>query len=242
MYDSLISFAAIPAVLLSTTSCESADPDWQAGAVGHSREFMIEKQLKDRGITDARVLKAMMEVPRHELVPENQRDRAYDDRPLPIGHGQTISQPYIVAFMTEHLAPKPDDRVLEVGTGSGYQAAVLGKLVKDVYTIEIVAPLAARAKKDLTRLGLENVHVKAGDGYLGWPEQAPFDSVIVTCAPDHIPEPLVEQLAEGGTMVIPVGEEGRLQELYLLRKKDGVVKREAVLPVRFVPMTGRAKE
>ena len=205
---------------------------------------MVEEQLKGpgRGITNERVLGAMESVPRHEFVPEAQQPNAYRDSPLPIGHGQTISQPYIVAFMTEQLDPKPGERVLEVGTGSGYQAAVLGKLVKDVYTIEIVEPLAKRAAETLERLMFTNVHVKAGDGYKGWREHAPFDAVIVTCAPDHIPAPLVEQLAEGGAMIIPVGEQWTGQELVVLRKKEGKVERQKVLPVRFVPMTGPAEK
>jgi len=207
-----------------------------------ARAQMVERQLTapGRDIRDARVLDAMRTVPRHEFVPEPVRGQAYEDHPLPIGHGQTISQPYIVAFMTEQLAPKPTDRVLEIGTGSGYQAAVLAKLVKEVYTIEIVDPLAWRAAADLKRLSFTNVFVRAGDGYLGWPEAAPFDAVIVTCAPDHVPKPLVEQLKDGGRMIIPVGRAGGGQDLYLLEKRDGKVRQTAVLPVRFVPMTGKA--
>ena len=184
----------------------------------------------------------MRAVPRHEFVPENVRDLAYTDRPLPIGHEQTISQPYIVAFMTEALAPKPTDKVLEIGTGSGYQAAVLSGLVKHVYTNEIVKPLAERAAETLKKADYKNVTVKASDGYQGWAEHAPFDSVIVTCAPDHVPDPLVEQLREGGKMIIPVGRAWGAQELYLLTKKDGKVEKTAVLPVRFVPMTGESQK
>jgi len=207
------------------------------------RKLMVEEQLaaSGRGIQDKRVLEAMAAVPRHEFVPEPWRKSAYEDRPLPIGHGQTISQPYVVAFMTEKLAPKSTDRVLEIGTGSGYQAAVLAKLVAEVDTIEIVEPLARQAEADLQRLGFKNVRVRAGDGYKGWPERAPFDAIIVTCAPDHIPEPLVAQLKEGGRMIIPVGPNGD-QQLYLLKKRDGKVERDSVLPVRFVPMTGTAAE
>ncbi|MBU6402397.1 MAG: protein-L-isoaspartate(D-aspartate) O-methyltransferase [Verrucomicrobia bacterium] len=199
---------------------------------------MVEKQLlaPDRGITNTRVLAAMASVPRHEFVRLDDRNRAYGDFPLPIGHGQTISQPYIVAFMTEKLEPSPSDRVLEIGTGSGYQAAVLACLVTEVYSIEIVEPLARQAKTTLQRLHYRNVRVKAGDGYRGWPEAAPFDAIIVTCAPDHVPDPLVNQLKEGGRMIIPVGPLPR-QELYLLEKHGGTVKPRAVLPVRFVPMT-----
>jgi protein-L-isoaspartate(D-aspartate) O-methyltransferase len=202
---------------------------------------MVKEQIVERGIRDERVLDAIRAVPRHELVPEPLRPRAYEDRPLPIGHDQTISQPYIVAFMTEQLAPKPADRVLEVGTGSGYQAAVLARLVADVFSIEIVEPLALRAKADLARLGFKNVHVRAGDGYAGWPEEAPFDAIIVTCAPDHVPEPLVKQLRDGGRMVIPVGDLGR-QELYVMEKRGEKLVQRAVLPVRFVPMTGPGVE
>lgn len=191
-------------------------------------------------IDNPRVLAAMRKVPRHELVPEEMRKHAYSDSPLPIGHGQTISQPYIVAFMTEKLEPKESDRVLEVGTGSGYQAAVLAEIVKEVYTIEIVPELAKRAKEDLKRLGYKNVHVRAGDGYKGWPEAAPFDAIIVTCAPDAVPEPLVTQLKDGGRMIIPVGA-GWSQQLVLLRKRGDKLEKRAVLPVRFVPMTGEAE-
>lgn len=203
---------------------------------------MVEHQLAGLGrdLTNARVLAVMGQVPRHEFVPPQWRDEAYADRPLPIGHGQTISQPYIVAFMTERLEPRPTDKVLEIGTGSGYQAAVLSGLVKEVFTIEIVEPLAKQAAADLKRLGYTNVLVRAGDGYKGWPEAAPFDSIIVTCAPEHVPQPLVDQLKEGGRMIIPVGPLSQ-QELVVLQKNDGKVERRAVLPVRFVPMTGKAK-
>lgn len=205
----------------------------------NARHRMLHDQLTGpgRGIRDERVLAAMRTVPRHEFVPEDVRYSAYEDRPLPIGHGQTISQPFIVAFMTEQLKPQPADKVLEVGTGSGYQAAVLAGLVKEVFTIEIVEPLAKRAEADLRRIGYTNVFVRAGDGYKGWPERAPFDAIIVTCAPDRVPQPLIEQLKEGGRMIIPVGPEGGVQELYLLEKHGGEVKQRAVLPVRFVPMT-----
>ncbi len=220
------------------TQAKDAPVDLEA-----ARTRMVKTQLAGPGrrIEDDRVLNVMEEVPRHEFVPEAYRDKAYVDSPLPIGHGQTISQPYVVAFMTEALKPKATDKVLEIGTGSGYQAAVLSKLVKDVYTIEIVDPLAKRAKETLERLHYDNVHVRAGDGYKGWPEAAPFDAVIVTCAPDHVPQPLVDQLAEGGRMIIPVGREHGNQELYLLEKREGKVERRAVLPVRFVPMTGEAR-
>ena len=207
-----------------------------------ARKRMVHEQLTGpgRGIKDERVLTAMHTVPRHEFVPMEHRPSAYDDQPLPIGHHQTISQPFIVAFMTEQLKPQPADRVLEIGTGSGYQAAILSGLVKQVFTIEIVEPLAKRAEADLRRLGYTNVFVKAGDGYKGWPEHAPFDAIIVTCAPDQVPQPLIDQLRDGGRMVIPVGPDGGVQELYLLEKRGGEVKKHSVLPVRFVPMTREA--
>lgn len=214
-----------------------------ANAFAVAREQMVAEQLASpsRGLTHQRVLETMRKVPRHEFVPADVRDQAYGDHPLPIGHGQTISQPYVVAFMTAQLDPKRGDRILEIGTGSGYQAAVLAELGAEVYSIEIVKPLAQRAAETLARLGHKNVRVKAGDGYLGWPEHAPFDAIIVTCAPDHVPEALVAQLREGGRMIIPVGE-GFSQQLYLLEKKAGAVKQTAVLPVRFVPMTGGAQK
>lgn len=206
------------------------------------RRDMVDRQLRARGIENPHVLAAMGRVPRHEFVPAPLRGSAYGDFPLPIGHGQTISQPYIVAFMTEALRPAPTDRVLEIGTGSGYQAAVLAELVAKVYTIEIVAPLGERARTDLARLKYDNVQVRIGDGYAGWPESAPFDAIIVTCSPAHIPAPLVQQLRDGGRMIIPVGDARSGQELYLLEKRGTKVEQRAVLPVRFVPMTGRAQE
>ena len=206
------------------------------------RMRMVQEQLigPGRDITNARVLAAIGKVPRHEFVPERHRNQAYEDHPLPIGYGQTISQPYIVAFMTEKLDPKPTDRVLEIGTGSGYQAAVLAELVAKVYTIEIVEPLAQRAKADLQRLGYTNVVVRAGDGYKGWPDAAPFDAIIVTCAPDKVPQPLTEQLKDGGRMIIPIGEIWD-QKLVLLHKRGQRLEKTVVLPVRFVPMTGEAQ-
>ncbi|NNC89789.1 MAG: protein-L-isoaspartate(D-aspartate) O-methyltransferase [Akkermansiaceae bacterium] len=227
------------AVLLSGGNAEE---EGREAAFAEARREMVVRQLQGpgRGIKDARVLAAMGKVPRHEFVPEDMRRSAYIDSPLPIGHNQTISQPFMVAFMTEALRPEPTHRVLEIGTGSGYQAAVLSLLVKEVYSIEIVKPLAERAAGDLKRLGYRNVTVKAGDGYKGWKEHAPFDAVIVTCAPDHVPQPLVDQLKEGGRMIIPVGAQGRVQSLYVMAKKDGKVERKSVMPVRFVPMTGEA--
>ena len=205
------------------------------------RQRMVTEQLKARGISDERVLNAMNKVPREEFVPPDSRAGSYEDGPLPIGYGQTISQPYIVAFMTEQLRLKPSDRVLEIGTGSGYQAAILAELMSQVYSIEIVEPLAKNAEATLQRLGYENAHVKIGDGYKGWPEAAPFDAIIVTCAPDRVPQPLVDQLKDGGRMVIPVGDR-IAQELYLLEKKNGQLKQSATLPVRFVPMAREASE
>ncbi len=216
----------------------TGEPDRYAEA----RREMVARQIRARGVGDPRVLEAMGRVPRHEFVPAILRHSAYGDFPLPIGHGQTISQPYIVAFMTEALRPAPTDRVLEIGTGSGYQAAVLAELVAQVYTIEIVAPLGERAREDLARLKYKNVQVRVGDGYEGWPEHAPFDAIIVTCSPEHVPKPLVEQLRDGGRMIIPVGDSRIGQELYLLEKRGNQVVKRAVLPVRFVPMTGKAQE
>ena len=227
-----ITFALSALLWFGSTLLASASAEDFAVA----RQHMVETQIKGRGVTDSRVTEVMSSVPRHEFLPENYRTHAYEDHPLPIGYGQTISQPYIVAFMTEQLRPQLTDRVLEIGTGSGYQAAVLSKLVAEVYTIEIVKPLAQRAEMDLRRLNYSNVKVKAGDGYKGWPEHAPFDAIIVTAAPDHVPQPLIDQLKEGGRMIIPVG--GReMQQLYLLEKHAGKLMQRAVLPVNFVPLT-----
>jgi len=199
------------------------------------RAAMVADQIEARGVTDRRVLDVMRSVPRHLFVPEPLRSRAYDDRPLPIGEGQTISQPFIVAFMTEALGVSARRRVLEIGTGSGYQAAVLSRLAKEVYTIEIVPALARRAADTLKSLGHSNVHVREGDGYAGWPEHAPFDRIMVTAAPERIPPPLLEQLAPGGRMMIPVG--GAEQWLTVVEKTpNGVVERRTI-PVRFVPFT-----
>ena len=226
-------FAAIAA-----TGCGQQAP--AAADFAAQRQRMVEQQLKPRGIRDERVLAAMAKVPREEFIPADVRAEAYEDGPLPIGYDQTISQPYIVAFMTEQLGPKAIDRVLEIGSGSGYQAAILAEIVSDVYTIEIVEPLAKSAEATLQRLGYNNVHIKAGDGYNGWPEEAPFEAIIVTSAPEKVPQPLVAQLKDGGRMVIPVGERFA-QQLYLLEKKNGQLKESATLPVRFVPML-REKE
>ena len=200
------------------------------------RERMVREQLADRDIADPRVLAAMRAVPRHEFVPPGLRDRAYDDTPLPIGHGQTISQPYVVALTCELAAIRPDARVLDVGTGSGYQAAVVAELAREVYTIEIVEPLARAAAATLARVGYDRVHVRAGDGSAGWPEAAPFDAIVVAAAPAEVPPALLAQLALGARLVIPVGREDQLLEVH--RRTPEGVELTRVAPVRFVPMTG----
>ena len=207
------------------------------------RDRMVLQQIQERGIQDPNVHRAMKRVPRHAFVPAAYRDRAYDDYPLPIGHGQTISQPYIVAFMTEALALGPNDVVLEIGTGSGYQAAVCGEIVQQVYSIEIVAALAKTASRHLERLGYENVTVKAGDGFFGWKEHAPYDAIIGTAAATHPPAALLEQLKEHGRMILPVENEQGFQSLLLITKDaQGELHKKKVLPVRFVPMIGQVRE
>ncbi len=201
------------------------------------REQMVTTQIQARGINDSRVLKAMLKVERHRFVPAYLQDRAYGDHPLPIGEGQTISQPYIVALMTELLQLKGDEKVLEIGTGSGYQAAVLSETAREVYSIEIIETLARSAKERLEGLGYKNIKVRAGDGYQGWPEVAPFDAIVVTAAPDHIPGPLIKQLKEGGRMILPVGTYPN-QELKKIIKKSGQLQISDIIPVLFVPMTG----
>lgn len=200
------------------------------------RQIMVSSQIKARGISDQNTIRAMGNVPRHLYIPYNQRNSAYEDRPLPIGYGQTISQPYIVAYMTEIVNPKGDQKVLEIGTGSGYQAAVLAEIVDHVYTIEIVRPLGETAKTALLQ-NYNNVSVKVGDGYYGWEEHAPFDAIVVTAAAEYIPPPLIEQLKEGGRMVIPVGSPFRVQQLMLIEKKNGQISSRSLMPVRFVPFT-----
>ena len=198
---------------------------------------MVEDQIIKRGIEDQRVLDVMKVVERHKFVPERYSESAYKDGPLPIGYGQTISQPFIVAFMTENLKLKSSHKVLEIGTGSGYQAAVLSELCDHVYTIEIVNALANESTERLEKLGYKNITVLSGDGYKGWPEEAPFDRIMVTAAPEEIPELLIEQLAEGGIMVIPVGKQYEIQYLWVITKEvGGQIKKEKILPVRFVPM------
>jgi protein-L-isoaspartate(D-aspartate) O-methyltransferase len=200
------------------------------------RQDMVETQIRNRGIRDASTLQAMRQVPRHLYIPENQQRWAYDDRPLPIGYGQTISQPYIVGYMTEIIKPKKGYRVLEIGTGSGYQAAVLAEIVDHVYTIEIVEPLGLRAKEVLDQ-NYSNVSVKIADGYYGWEEYAPFDAIVVTAAAEYIPPPLIEQLKDGGRMIIPVGSPFRVQQLMLVEKKGDRISSRSLMPVRFVPFT-----
>jgi protein-L-isoaspartate(D-aspartate) O-methyltransferase len=240
-----------------SASVQTAErPSAETGAAGDSvfwkrprtlereqeRMQMVEQIRREYGLADERVLEAMRAVPRHWFVPVSQRAYAYLDSPLPIGHGQTISQPFIVAFMTSVLNLEPNDRVLEIGTGSGYQAAVLNEFTPHVYTIEIVRPLAERAMETFAEHGYQTIQVRIGDGYKGWPEAAPFDAIIVTCAPEAIPEPLLEQLKPGGRMIIPVGSEWGLQELVLVEKDaQGDIRRRSVMPVRFVPLK-REKE
>lgn len=230
---------------LSLIACLSpmrlASSDETATAYRQARNQMVRHHLTTAGIDAPNVLTTMRQTPREEFVPADQRRFAYFDMALPIGHGQTISPPYIVAFMTQQLQLESTDKVLEIGTGSGYQAAVLSPLVEEVYTIEIVKPLGESAAKTLRRLGYENVHTRVGDGFKGWPEQAPFDKIIVTCSPENVPQPLVDQLAEGGRLVIPVGERFQ-QTLMLFLKRNGQLKRQALQSTFFVPMTGRAEE
>src|SRR4051812_44446815 len=209
--------------------------DWR-----HLADDMVDKEIVAAGVKNERVVKAMRDTPRHEFVPLGEREHAYLDMALPIGNSQTISPPFVVASMTEAIDPQPSDKVLEIGTGSGYQAAILSPLVRDVYTIEIVESLSTRATRALKHLGYKNVHTRAGDGYKGWPEVAPFDKIIVTCSPEEVPKPLVDQLKEGGLMVVPVGERYR-QTLYLMRKTNGKLKKEALRATLFVPMTGEAE-
>ena len=228
----------------NATSDPPADPpaDIDEDTASTLRHRMVERQLRGRDITNEAVLRVMRSVPRHLFVPARDRVDAYSDHPVPIGHGQTISQPYIVGLMTQLVSPHSESRVLDIGTGSGYQAAVLARLATaaTVYSIEIVPPLADEAARRLKDLGYHNVEVRCGDGYRGWPEHAPFDAIIVAAAADHLPKPLLEQLAVGGRLVMPVGE--YYQELIVCQKRpDGTIVRDSVIPVRFVPMTGEAR-
>ena len=204
------------------------------------RDWMVDTQLVAEGIADPAVIAAMRRVPRHRFIHDHESKEAYGNFPLSIGYEQTISQPYIVAFMTEALKLKPGEKVLEIGTGSGYQAAILAELGVQVFTIEIVKPLAQFARDNLSKLGYDQVWVRAGDGYQGWPEESPFDAIILTAAPDHIPSPLLEQLVVGGRMILPVGNQA--QSLVLIRRTEGGYQRTQLLPVRFVPMTGQAEK
>jgi protein-L-isoaspartate(D-aspartate) O-methyltransferase len=225
-------------LLLAVLTVAAADDDF-----ADARRRMVEEQIRARGIGDPAVLAAMETVPRHLFVPTDERAQAYADHPLPIGAGQTISQPYMVALMTSLLDLKPGSKVLEVGTGSGFQAAVLSRIAGEVYTIEILKLLAERARHTLADLGYRNVHVREGDGFQGWPEEAPFDAIIVTAAPPSVPDPLLRQLKRGGKLVIPVGNRDTLQNLLVFtRRADGSFDRASVLPVRFVPMTGEAQK
>jgi protein-L-isoaspartate(D-aspartate) O-methyltransferase len=210
---------------------QPADPYFE------QRQAMVEAQIQARGVADGRVLATMRQVPRHEFVPADYQSQAYDDHPLPIGYGQTISQPYIVALMTELVEVQPGDRVLEIGTGSGYQAAVLAALTDEVYTIEIIPELAERAQKTFAQLGYDQIRVKQADGYWGWAEAGPFAAIIVTAAPDHVPQPLVNQLADGGKMVIPIGPPGGYQSLWLIERQGDEILRYNWGGVRFVPFT-----
>jgi len=209
-------------------------------ARSEERELMVQTQIASRGVRDEGVLRALRRVPRHEFVPQEHAALAYADQPLPIGHNQTISQPYIVALMTEAIGLRGGERVLEIGTGSGYQAAVLAELVKEVLSIEIVVPLADQARARLKRLGYANVSVRAGDGYAGWPERGPFDAIMLTAAAPRIPAPLLDQLTEGGRLIAPVGDD--VQELLLVTRRGGRFVEQRLAGVRFVPMTGKVRE
>ena len=226
----------LPLALLMAAGPIWAFAEGEEARYARLRETMVRDQIESRGIRDRRVLAAMRTVPRHNFVPGAARGMAYEDMPLPIGAGQTISQPYVVAFMTEVLRLQSDERVLEIGTGSGYQAAILSGLVREVFTIEIIPGLAEQARAALSSSGCTNVQVRTGDGYKGWPEKAPFDAVIVTCAPESIPAPLVAQLREGGRMIIPVGRQNDVQQLVLGFKRGEKIETTAVMDVRFVPM------
>jgi protein-L-isoaspartate(D-aspartate) O-methyltransferase len=221
-----------------TLPVPTSTPTLQADPCRAARKEMVDSQMRKRDITDERVLEVMEQVPRQEFVPEELQEYAFIDRPLPIGYGQTISQPYIVAVMTQLLEVKEDDRVLEVGTGSGYQAAIMGELAKEVYTVEIIEPLASRATELLERLGYTNIHVRHADGYYGWEEHAPYNVIVVTCAPDHIPQPLLEQLADGGRLAIPVGPPGAYQSLWKIERKGDEIISRRMMGVQFVPLTG----
>lgn len=230
LFLALIGVLAVPAALAQV-------PDGRE----KERRAMVQEQLVNRGVKSKVVLDAMRHVPRHWFVPDHLQHAAYEDGPLPIGHGQTISQPYIVGFMTEALKLKAGDRVLEIGTGSGYQAAILAKLAEQVYTIEIVEPLGVAASKTLPKLGFGKVHVRVGDGYKGWPQAAPFDAIMLTAAPEKMPQPLIDQLAAGGRLVAPLGARDDQTLVRITKDNRGKLKHERLFPVRFVPMTGEAQ-
>jgi len=229
--------AAVAALVCADCQEVTEVPDMKV-----ARERMVVEQIERRGVKNPALLAAMRKVPRDAFMPFDTREQAYDDRAIEIGYGQTISQPFVVAFMTESLALKPTDKVLEIGTGSGYQAAILAELVKEVFTIEIVESLGKRAAETLSAQGYKNVKTRIGDGYRGWQEAAPFNAIIVTCSPDEVPQPLIDQLADGGRMIIPVGPQGEPQQLVLLRKTEGKIEQRKILPVVFVPMTGEAEK
>ena len=231
-----------PSSTLEQLPVPSPTGDPQETAYTKERDLLVTETVERRGVSDPATLAAMRSVLRHRFIPGDVRDYAYEDRPVPIGHGQTISQPYIVALMTEEMRLKGDEKVLEIGTGSGYQAAVLATIVPEVYTVEIIEALAIRAHSTLKNEGFENVHVLNADGYDGWEENAPYDAIIITCAVDHVPPSLVDQLADGGRIVLPLGDPRLYQTLTVVEKKDGKVTSRHVLDVRFVPMTGRARD
>lgn len=235
------SIASVLVAILSGLAVAAEAPGQGRDIFAPARREMVRDEIAGAGVTDPRVLEAMEKTPRHEFVPLAQRELAYLDMALPIGHGQTISPPFVVATMTEAIDPQPTDRVLEIGTGSGYQAAVLAELVDKVYTIEIVAPLGRKAARTLRKLNYDNVYAKIGDGYKGWPQHAPFDKIIVTCSPEGVPPALAAQLKEGGRIVIPVGERYQ-QTLYLITKRNGRLQAEGLRPTLFVPMTGEAEK
>lgn len=231
----------VAALLVVGITTQGQEPSGADDPYEPARKRMVERHLVERGVKDPAVLSAFRTVPRHRFLPPESRRLAYDDESIPIGEGQTITAPYDVAFMTEALQPKPTDRVYEVGTGSGYQAAILSRCVKEVYSVEIHKPLSERATAVLKEMGYDNVKTRHGDGYAGWPEAAPFDAIIVTCAPEAIPPPLVEQLKEGGRMVIPIGSRFD-QVVHLMIKKDGKLTDKVLRPTLFVPMTGKAQQ
>lgn len=246
MYRSNISLAVVLLIIglgSIVTRCGNGNQAMSQGSEDTrqaERDWMVNSQIVGGGITDPRVIAAMRRVPRHRFVPDYESEEAYGDFPLSIGHNQTISQPFIVAYMTEALKLKPGEKVLEIGTGSGYQAAILAELGVKVFSIEIVEPLARYAMNNLSKSGYTDVRVRAGDGYQGWPDESPFDAIIITAAPDHVPAPLLEQLAVGGRLILPVGDYS--QSLVLIQRTEEGYQRTELLPVRFVPMTGEAEK